>query len=69
MLFGLDGDKTEHVQWVFQESLKRAAEFKITGVTYRLTQGKAGWIDASEKLRECFLIDCSSKMFMLFFQV
>ncbi len=66
---GLDGDNPEHVQWVFQESLKRAAEFKITGVTYRLTQGKAGWIDASEKLRECFLIDCSSKMFMLFFQV
>ncbi len=47
---GLDGDNPEHVQWVFQESLKRAAEFKITGVTYRLTQGKAGWTDASEKL-------------------
>ncbi|XP_016104102.1 NEDD8-activating enzyme E1 catalytic subunit-like [Sinocyclocheilus grahami] len=29
----------EHDQWVFQESLKRAAEFNITGVTYRLTQG------------------------------
>ncbi|KAI2649840.1 NEDD8-activating enzyme E1 catalytic subunit [Labeo rohita] len=36
---GLDGDNPEHVQWVFQESLKRAAEFNITGVTYRLTQG------------------------------
>uniref|UniRef100_A0A671QMT4 NEDD8-activating enzyme E1 catalytic subunit n=1 Tax=Sinocyclocheilus anshuiensis TaxID=1608454 RepID=A0A671QMT4_9TELE len=35
---GLDGDNPEHVQWVFQESLKRAAEFNITGITYRLTQ-------------------------------
>uniref|UniRef100_A0A671QRB4 NEDD8-activating enzyme E1 catalytic subunit n=1 Tax=Sinocyclocheilus anshuiensis TaxID=1608454 RepID=A0A671QRB4_9TELE len=42
---GLDGDNPEHVQWVFQESLKRAAEFNITGITYRLTQGKAGWTD------------------------
>ncbi|KAK3547445.1 hypothetical protein QTP86_020865 [Hemibagrus guttatus] len=35
----LDGDNPEHIQWVFQKSLKRAAEFSITGVTYRLTQG------------------------------
>ncbi|XP_041130420.1 NEDD8-activating enzyme E1 catalytic subunit-like isoform X3 [Polyodon spathula] len=35
----LDGDDPEHIQWVFQKSLERAAEFKITGVTYRLTQG------------------------------
>ncbi|MGH0188120.1 UNVERIFIED_CONTAM: hypothetical protein FKN15_028241 [Acipenser sinensis] len=34
----LDGDDPEHIQWVFQKSLERAAEFKITGVTYRLTQ-------------------------------
>uniref|UniRef100_A0A8C6PRN1 NEDD8-activating enzyme E1 catalytic subunit n=1 Tax=Nothobranchius furzeri TaxID=105023 RepID=A0A8C6PRN1_NOTFU len=36
----LDGDDPEHIQWVFQRSLKRAAEFNITGVTYRLTQGE-----------------------------
>ncbi|XP_024126096.1 NEDD8-activating enzyme E1 catalytic subunit isoform X1 [Oryzias melastigma] len=35
----LDGDDPEHIQWVFQRSLERAAEFSITGVTYRLTQG------------------------------
>uniref|UniRef100_A0A8C7ZKV1 NEDD8-activating enzyme E1 catalytic subunit n=1 Tax=Oryzias sinensis TaxID=183150 RepID=A0A8C7ZKV1_9TELE len=34
----LDGDDPEHIQWVFQRSLERAAEFSITGVTYRLTQ-------------------------------
>ncbi|XP_041080419.1 NEDD8-activating enzyme E1 catalytic subunit isoform X2 [Polyodon spathula] len=35
----LDGDDPEHIQWVFQKSLERAVQFKITGVTYRLTQG------------------------------
>lgn len=35
----LDGDDPEHIQWVYQRSLERAAEFNITGVTYRLTQG------------------------------
>uniref|UniRef100_A0A4W3HGQ6 NEDD8-activating enzyme E1 catalytic subunit n=2 Tax=Callorhinchus milii TaxID=7868 RepID=A0A4W3HGQ6_CALMI len=35
----LDGDDPEHIQWVFQKSLERAAQFNITGITYRLTQG------------------------------
>ncbi|XP_041955415.1 NEDD8-activating enzyme E1 catalytic subunit-like isoform X2 [Alosa sapidissima] len=35
----LDGDNPEHIQWVFQKAQERAAEFSITGVTYRLTQG------------------------------
>uniref|UniRef100_A0A3B5BC35 NEDD8-activating enzyme E1 catalytic subunit n=1 Tax=Stegastes partitus TaxID=144197 RepID=A0A3B5BC35_9TELE len=34
----LDGDDPAHIQWVFEKSLERAAEFNITGVTYRLTQ-------------------------------
>ncbi|TNN41435.1 NEDD8-activating enzyme E1 catalytic subunit [Liparis tanakae] len=34
----LDGDDPEHIQWVYQRSLERAADFNITGVTYRLTQ-------------------------------
>uniref|UniRef100_A0A4W6FD98 NEDD8-activating enzyme E1C n=1 Tax=Lates calcarifer TaxID=8187 RepID=A0A4W6FD98_LATCA len=36
----LDGDDPEQIQWVYQRSLERAAEFNITGVTYRLTQGE-----------------------------
>lgn len=36
----LDGDNPEHIQWVFDRSQERAAEFNITGVTYRLTQGE-----------------------------
>ncbi|XP_051967859.1 NEDD8-activating enzyme E1 catalytic subunit-like isoform X2 [Xyrauchen texanus] len=35
----LDGDDPKHIQWVYQKSLERAAEFNIKGVTYRLTQG------------------------------
>uniref|UniRef100_A0A667ZH43 NEDD8-activating enzyme E1 catalytic subunit n=1 Tax=Myripristis murdjan TaxID=586833 RepID=A0A667ZH43_9TELE len=35
----LDGDNPEHIQWVFERAQERAAEFNITGVTYRLTQG------------------------------
>uniref|UniRef100_A0A3P8WRE5 NEDD8-activating enzyme E1 catalytic subunit n=1 Tax=Cynoglossus semilaevis TaxID=244447 RepID=A0A3P8WRE5_CYNSE len=35
---GLDGDNPEHIQWVFERAQERAAEFNITGVTYRLTQ-------------------------------
>lgn len=36
----LDGDNPEHIQWVFERALERAAEFNITGITYRLTQGE-----------------------------
>uniref|UniRef100_A0A8C4NKN0 NEDD8-activating enzyme E1 catalytic subunit n=1 Tax=Eptatretus burgeri TaxID=7764 RepID=A0A8C4NKN0_EPTBU len=35
----LDGDDPDHVQWVHQKSLERAAQYGITGITYRLTQG------------------------------
>lgn len=35
----LDGDSPEHIQWVFLKAVERSAQFNITGVTYRLTQG------------------------------
>jgi hypothetical protein len=35
----LDGDNPEHVTWVFEKSTQRAQEHKISGITYRLTQG------------------------------
>ena len=37
----LDGDNPEHIQWVFERAEERAAQFSITGVTYRLTQGES----------------------------
>ena len=35
----LDGDDPEHIQWLFDKAAQRAAQFGISGVTYRLTQG------------------------------
>ncbi len=34
-----DADNPDHMKWMFETALKRAAEFNIKGVTYRLTQG------------------------------
>lgn len=35
----LDTDDPEHITWLYQTALKRAAEFNISGVTYSMTQG------------------------------
>ena len=35
----LDNDNPEHIQWLFETASVRAKEYKITGVTYSLTQG------------------------------
>jgi len=35
----LDTDDPEHITWLYQQSLARAKEFNIEGVTYSLTQG------------------------------
>ena len=35
----VDGDNPVHIQWLFAAAEKRAAEYNIDGVTYRLTQG------------------------------
>ncbi len=35
----LDTDNPEHIQWLFEVATERANEFKITGVTWSLTQG------------------------------
>ena len=35
----LDGDDPDHILWVCEQAKKRADEFGIQGVTYRLTQG------------------------------
>lgn len=35
----IDGDDPQHISWIYEQALKRANEYNITGVTYRLTQG------------------------------
>ena len=39
----IDGDEPEHIKWILDKSLERASEFNITGITYRLTQGRWFW--------------------------
>ena len=56
----MDGDDPAHIQWVYQKSLERAAEFSITGVTYRLTQGKLTLLPLSATEHKCFL-KCDTK--------
>lgn len=35
----IDTDNPEHMNWLYQESLKRAGSYNIKGVTFKLTQG------------------------------
>ena len=35
----LDTDDVEHIEWLYQKAVARAAEFDIEGVTWALTQG------------------------------
>lgn len=53
----LDGDSPEHIQWVFDRAQERAAEFNITGVTYRLTQGEH--VNSSFVQHICVIVCCN----------
>ena len=35
----IDGDNPDHLMWIFDNAVKRADEYSIPGVTYRMTQG------------------------------
>lgn len=35
----IDGDDPQHIKWILEKAQQRANEYKIPGVTYRLTQG------------------------------
>ena len=34
----IDGDEPQHITWIHEKANERAAQFNISGVTYRLTQ-------------------------------
>ena len=36
----IDGDNPDHIMWLFEKAQQRAEEYRIQGVSYRLTQGK-----------------------------
>lgn len=35
----LDKDNYEHMNWIYEQATKRAAQYHIEGVTYKLTIG------------------------------
>lgn len=35
----IDGDDPQHINWIYEKSNERAAQFGIQGLTYRLVQG------------------------------
>lgn len=35
----IDGDDPQHLNWIYEKSMERAAQFGIQGTTYRLVQG------------------------------
>ncbi|CAF0867338.1 unnamed protein product [Didymodactylos carnosus] len=35
----IDGDSVQHIQWIYERALERAKTYKITGITFRFTQG------------------------------
>jgi hypothetical protein len=37
-LVPIDGDDPQHITWIYEKATDRAAEFNISGVSYRLTQ-------------------------------
>ncbi|PSN35307.1 NEDD8-activating enzyme E1 catalytic subunit [Blattella germanica] len=35
----IDGDDPQHINWIYEKAMERAAQFSIQGTTYRLVQG------------------------------
>jgi len=69
-----DADNTEHMEWMFKNASKRAEEFNIKGVTYRLTQGvvkniipaiaSTNAIIAAAEANEAFKIATSASVYL-----
>lgn len=63
---GIDGDNPQHLDWIFQRSSQRAAEFGIEGVTMRLTQGVVKRIiPAVASTNAVIAAACSTEVFKL----
>ena len=40
----IDGDNPDHILWLYERAQDRAKDYRIQGVTYRLTQGGLGYL-------------------------
>jgi ubiquitin-activating enzyme E1 C len=62
----IDGDDPDHINWIYERAVKRANEFNITGVTYRLTQGVIKHIiPAVASTNAVIAAVCSTEVFKL----
>ena len=62
----IDGDDPAHLKWLFDKATERANQFKIQGVTYRLTQGVIKHIiPAVASTNACIATLCATEVFKL----
>lgn len=38
-VMAIDGDDPAHISWIYEKAIERGAQYGISGITYRLTQG------------------------------
>lgn len=62
----IDGDDPQHITWIFEKAQKRASEYGIGGLSYRLTQGVVKRIiPAVASTNAVIAAACASEVFKL----
>lgn len=62
----IDGDDPQHINWIFEKAQKRASEYGISGVSYRLTQGVVKRIiPAVASTNAVIAASCATEVFKL----